>query len=106
MFLEKSIIYFVVIFTTTAIFFLAVNRFDMKPQLLSRAVRDAIQIIGAAVLFFVLNFAVGVSVVFLIRGVWRFFPLYTIADEALLIVSGLQGFVFQLWWRLSHERQR
>ena len=106
MFLEYTFNYFIAAFTSIVIFFLAVKRFGLKRSLLNRAVLDVVQCIGASIVFFVLNFTVGGGLIFLIRGVWRFFPLYTLADVGLLIISAFQGFVFHLWWRLSQEPQK
>ena len=105
MFLEHTFNYFLVAFTSVVIFFLAVKRFGLKSRLLNQAVLDVVQCVGAFIVFFVLNLTVGSGLIFLIRGVWRFFPLYTLADVGLLILSAFQGFVFHLWWRLSREPQ-
>jgi hypothetical protein len=104
MFLQNTFIYFVAAFTSIVIFFLGTTWFGMKSGFLRHAIRDVVQCVGAFIAFFALNFTIGGVLIFVIRGVWRFFPLYTLADAALLIVSALQGCIFQLWWRLSHEK--
>jgi hypothetical protein len=101
--LQDAFIYLVAAFTSIAIFFLAVRRFGLKTTFLRQALVEVVQCVGAFIAFLVLNLTIGVGLIFLIRGVWRFFPLYTLADEALFIVSALQGFVFQLWWRRSQH---
>ena len=106
MFLQNNFVYFVAAFTSVVIFFLAVRRLGMKITLLNDAVGEVIQCVGAFIVFFVLNLMVGGVLIFVIRGVWRFFPLYTLADVGLLIISAFQGFVFHLWWRLSRRPQR
>jgi hypothetical protein len=105
MFLQNTFIYFVAAFSSIVIFFLGIAHFGMKKRLLPRAIRDVVQCVGAFLAFFALNFTIGAILIFTIRGVWRFFPLYTLADAALLIVSAVQGCIFQLWWRLSHQQQ-
>jgi hypothetical protein len=105
MFLENNLIYFISAFTSVAVFFLAIRRLGMKTALLNHALREVIQCIGAFIVFFVLNLTVGGVAIFVIRGFWRFFPLYTLADVGLLVISAFQGFVFHLWWRLSQKRE-
>lgn len=106
MFLENNLIYLVALFTSLMILFFGVARLNLKIDSLRQAIRDGVQCVGAFIVFFVLNFTIGGILIFLIRGIWRFFPLYTLADAALLIVSAIQGFIFQLWWRSSqHNRQ-
>src|SRR5215467_1943472 len=101
--LQTTFIYFISAFTSIAIFILAVRRLGLKTDVLRKAVRDVVECVGAFAVFLTLNIAVGMSIIFLIREVWRFFPLYTLADAALVVVSAFQGFIFQLWWRRSRE---
>jgi hypothetical protein len=70
----------------------------------SRSIRDAVSAllewIGAFAFFLVANLALGVLVIFLIRGFTpQFVALYALENLLLLVLSAAQGFVFQLWWK-------
>ena len=101
--LQTTFIYFICAFTSIAVFILAVRHLGLKTAVLRRAVRDVVECVGAFIVFLTLNLAVGMTIIFFIREVWHFFPLYTLADAALFVVSAFQGFVFQLWWRRSRQ---
>jgi len=103
MFLENAFIYLVAAFTSVVIFFLAEKRLGMGTIFLSQAVREAVQCVGASIAFFIFNMSIGVVLIFAIRSAGHFFPLYTLADTALVILSAIQGFIFHLWWRRSHS---
>jgi hypothetical protein len=64
------------------------------------AVRALLYWAGVFALFFAANLALGVIVIFLLRGITqRFFALYGLENFLLLILSAAQAFVFQAWWR-------
>src|SRR5689334_10443427 len=97
MFLQYTFVYFLTALTTAAVFFLAINRLGLTLPSLRHALRETVECIGAFIAFLLLNLSVAVGVIFLIRSLWHFFPLYTITDVALFMISALQGFVFHLW---------
>src|SRR5215471_5443048 len=67
---------------------------------MSEAVRALFDWAGLFVLFFCGNLALGLVVIFLLRGITRrFFALYGLENFLLLILSAVQAFVFQMWWR-------
>jgi hypothetical protein len=74
---------------------------------LHEAFRAFFEWIGTFTLFLAANLAVGVMVIFLVRGFTpRFVALYAVENLLLLILSAAQAFVFQYWWRpgASHSR--
>jgi len=101
MFLEETLIYFVVAATSVLLVLFGIRRLGLQSSVLREAFHDVVQCTGAFLIFFGFNAAIGVGIAFLIRAVWRFFPLYAVADVGLIILSALQGFVFQIWLRRS-----
>jgi hypothetical protein len=65
----------------------------------------ALECVGAAVVFCLLNAVVGAALILLARAVsGRFVSFYLGADHTLLALSALQALVFQ-WWRESSRRE-
>jgi hypothetical protein len=83
----------------------ALRRLRWPWRALGPAWGKALECVGAAVVFALLNAAVGVFVILAARAVsGRFVSLYLGADHTLLALSGLQALVFQ-WWRESSRRE-
>ena len=74
---------------------------------LADALRSLVECVGAFIIFFFLNVAVGAAVILLFRGFTpRFVPLYELENLPLLVLSAVQAFVFQRCWmadRLNRE---
>lgn len=90
-----------VLATTTYLAYLLVRRFaGSSGRSLRRAFEVTLECIGTCVVFLGLNLALGVALVLLIRGLtpWFVSP-YDVSDTILVVLSVLQGFVFQHWWR-------
>jgi hypothetical protein len=69
-----------------------------------RSIREAIETmlecVGASAVFLVFNIVFGAAIILLIRTfTTRFLSLYQLGDLMVPILSIVQGFVFQLWWR-------
>jgi hypothetical protein len=65
-----------------------------------RSLLMVLECMGAAVLFFGLNLAVGVVLLFLLRALTRtFVPLYAVGDSYVILLSLFQGLTFQMWWQ-------
>ena len=101
MLLQSTFIYIVAGVTSMMGFLFAVKRLEMKAITLRPVMRELFQCVGAFVVFLAINIVVGTTAVFLIRGASRFLPLYTVGDVMLILLSAFQGFIFQLWWRLT-----
>ncbi len=61
------------------------------------ALRRTIQTIGLALLFFVINEAITILVVVVLRAFVRFASFAVASDPVLLILSSVQALVFQFW---------
>lgn len=92
-----------VLATTTYLAYLLTRRLaGSSGRSLRRASEITLECIGACVVFLGLNLALGVALVLLIRGLTPWFvSLYDVSDTILVVLSVLQGFVFQIWWRSS-----
>jgi hypothetical protein len=65
---------------------------------LGRAVLLAVEIVGAATLFFAANVGVGVALVLAARRFSPYYPtLYEVSDVSLLLFSLVQALVLQIW---------
>jgi hypothetical protein len=82
----------------------ATRRFGWPARTLLSAWGKALECVGAAVVFCVLNAAVGAALILAGRALsGRFVSLYLGADHTLLAASALQAVLFQ-WWRESSRR--
>jgi hypothetical protein len=103
--LELVFEYLLVATTSAIAFWFAVRKLTLRPGVLQRAFRELLECVGASLVFFIINAVLGLVGVFLIRGVWRFLGLYVLTGFMLVVFSLAQGFLFQMWWRLSSPEQ-
>jgi hypothetical protein len=69
---------------------------------LGAALGVVLEVMGATVLFFVANVAVGATVVLLARYASIFYTtLYDVADVSLLLISVVQALTITIWLRLK-----
>jgi hypothetical protein len=62
------------------------------------AIVATVEVVGAAMLFFAANLALGAALVLAIRQLTPFYPsLYEVADVAVLALSLLQALIFESW---------
>lgn len=62
----------------------------------------ALELLGVSVLFFVANLVVGLTVILAVRAVTtQFLSVYLLNDLGLLVLSVVQGLVFECWRRGS-----
>lgn len=67
---------------------------------LAEGFRRALELLGASVLFFVVNLVVGLTVILAVRAFTRqFLSAYLLNDVGLMVLSGVQGIVFECWRR-------
>ncbi|HEY7203313.1 MAG TPA: hypothetical protein VIA61_03415 [Methylomirabilota bacterium] len=67
---------------------------------LKMAVHWALEMVGASVVFFVVNVAVGLPVILAVRAFTsQFLSVYLLNDLMLIVLSTLQGIVFCCWRR-------
>ena len=82
----------------------AMRRFGWPRRALRGALGKVLECVGAAVVFCLLNAAVGAAFIVAGRAVsGRFVSLYLGADHPLIAASFLQAVLFQ-WWRESSRR--
>jgi hypothetical protein len=73
---------------------------------LATALRKTLESVGLMVVFFVVNVALGISIVLATRPIrLEFSAVYIVDDVTLLVLSSLQGLVFQ-WWREPSDSSR
>ena len=86
------------VLTSVAAYVIAVRVWNRKPRALRPALRRALEVIGRASVFLAANFAVGLLIVLLVRGVsGRFISAYVLNDTTLVVMSTLQGMLWSFW---------
>jgi hypothetical protein len=99
--LESFFIYILVAVTSAAMVAFGVLRLGLRMDMLRKVLREVSECIGAFVVFFAINTILGIIAVFTFRGYVGFLSLYVVTDLMLVLLSAIQGFIFQLWWRRS-----
>lgn len=62
--------------------------------------RCALELLGVSVLFFAVNLVVGLTVILAVRAFTRqFWSAYLLNDFGLMVLSVVQGIVFECWRR-------
>ncbi len=70
---------------------------------LGQGVQRTVETVGVAVAFFVVNVGVTVVGTLALRSLGFFFSLYIATDYTLIVLSLLQGVVFQYWRYAGHS---
>jgi chromate transport protein ChrA len=71
---------------------------------LGQAIRKVLECVGVMLLFFTTNVALGIVAIIASRSLTgTFVSTYFVSDIALLVVSCLQGLLFQYWREGSRE---
>jgi hypothetical protein len=97
--MEQSFILVLVGLTSVGAYLVGVKRLGLSRTGLRTAVGRTLECMGLALGFFVVNLAVGMTIVLVGRLLTReFVSLYYANDVSLLVLSVLQGLTF-LWWR-------
>lgn len=64
------------------------------------AVQCALEVVGASVVFFVVNLVVALSAILTVRTFTsQFVSVYLLDDQMLVVLSAVQGIAFQCWRR-------
>jgi len=96
--MEQYFVLALVGFTTLASIFIGTRWGGLSLEGLREAVRQALETIGLALVFFGVNLVLGSALILVGRKVLReFISLYLADDIGLLILSLLQGLVVQHW---------
>jgi hypothetical protein len=86
--------------SSAATYVWAVRRGVSDPSGLRTAARIILECVGTAMAFLAVNVVLGTGIILAIRSATPMFvPVYAINPPLLCVLSLLQGFVFQLWWR-------
>jgi hypothetical protein len=103
--IEQAFIPVVVAVSTALAFAVAVRRFRWPARGVFHASSKALECVGAAVVFCLLNGVVGAALILAARAVsGRFVSFYLGADHTLVALSALQALLFH-WWRESSRRE-
>src|ERR1051326_1298137 len=100
--IEEIFGFAVVLTTSIALFIIGITRLGLRSPVLTAVSKELAQCVVASILFFLMNTAIGVLLILLIRAVGPFIALYAMANWTLALFSLAQGFLFQMWWRGSH----
>ena len=72
----------------------------IKDKSLIQALFLLLECVGTFAAFLAINVCLGAAIILIIRSTTTtFVSLYVLVDVMLIILSVLQGFAFQLWWR-------
>lgn len=86
------------VLTSVAAYVIAARVWNRRPWALRPALWRALEVIGLASVFLAANFAVGLLIVLLVRGVsGRFISAYVLNDTTLVVMSTLQGMLWSFW---------
>ncbi len=101
--LERTFGVILVLSTTLIIALILIRLRILDGAVMGRALFLLLECIGAAAMFLAVNLALGAGIIIVTRILGLpFVALYALQDVMLLILSILQGFAFQLWWRAAN----
>ncbi|WP_437311906.1 hypothetical protein [Sorangium sp. So ce388] len=104
--MPDSLYILAVVAATSGAAYAAGRRLGMRAGLVPASLRRAIRLVGACLLFWGGNIAVGAGVALLVRGLGLgFIWLYVNTDVSVLVLSAVQALVFESW-RAQHEQER
>jgi hypothetical protein len=96
--MEQIFVFSLVLLTSVAAYIAGVTGFDLAPGRLPTALVKGLELVGLIVVFFVVNLGLGAMGVALARTVTpTFLSFYLLNDLSLLVLSALQGLLFELW---------
>lgn len=86
--------------TSVAAVVFGVRCLGLSRARLSAGTQWALELLGASVVFFVLNLVVALPVILAVRALTsHFLSVYLLNDLMLVVLSTVQGIVFQCWRR-------
>lgn len=104
--MPDSLYILAVVAATSGAAYAAGRRLGMRAGLVPAALRRAIRLVGACLLFWGGNIAVGAGVALLVRGLGLgFIWLYVNTDVSVLVLSAVQALVFESW-RTQHQHEQ
>ncbi|XXT24164.1 hypothetical protein WME94_21730 [Sorangium sp. So ce429] len=104
--MPDSLYILAIVAATSGAAYAAGRRLGMRAGLVTAALRRAIRLVGACLLFWGGNIAVGAGVALLVRGLGLgFIWLYVNTDVSVLVLSAVQALVFESW-RTQHQHEQ
>jgi hypothetical protein len=90
----------VVICSSMAAWSFARSQSPLDRRSLRAAIGVVFECLGTFSVFLAVNTVLAAGLILLVRGLTNYFvSLYLVTDSTLIVLSIVQGFVFQLWWR-------
>jgi hypothetical protein len=98
--MEVLFVFLLAFASSAAAYVWAIRRGISDPSGLRPAARTILECVGTAMVFLAINVVLGTAVILAFRSATPIFvPVYAINPPLLTVLSLLQGFFFQLWWR-------
>ena len=95
---QTAIILVLTASTSLAGYVMARRWLGLSGERLPEALARALELSGVSAMFLVLNVGVGVAAVLAVRGLTsRFVSIYFLDDASLVVLSAIQGVVFECW---------
>jgi hypothetical protein len=79
------------------------RRLGLDRRHLRGALAHALEAVGLAVIFLIVDLAVSVALALLVRAAGGFVSLYLAVDGTLVVLALLQALVFQRWWERGQD---
>jgi hypothetical protein len=93
--------------TSIGTYLVGVKWLGLRSSALRPALDKALEYVGAAVLFSLLNVGLATAIVLSLRGITgRFLSVYVVNDVTWLALSFVQGLTFHCWRELARAQQR
>jgi hypothetical protein len=90
--------------TSAGAYAVARRRLRLRRADLPRALGAALECIGLAVVFLLLNAMIGAGVIIGVRALTGYFvSVYLMSDATMVLISGLQGLIFWCWWQRARS---
>jgi hypothetical protein len=103
--MESSYLFAIAALTSGFVWFLGRRPLGLTRATLPKAVGAAVECLGAAIVFWMLNVAAGASLALVVRGIGLgFVSLYVNTDVSLAVLSLGQALVFDAWRREGSGR--
>ncbi len=98
--MESIFAFIIVAVTSVTAYQFTVWKRAAAAEAMSAALTSFFECVGAFVFFLIANVMFGAIVILLIRRLTSVFvPLYALENLLLLLLSAVQGLLFQLWWK-------
>jgi hypothetical protein len=86
--------------TSAAALLIGTRGLHLPRARLAAGFQRALELLGVSVLFFVVNLVVGLAVILAVRALTKqFLSAYLLNDMGLMVLSVVQGIVFECWRR-------